>query len=102
MRITKGLKQAYDMQDFAFDSAMSLRQSLEKNGRIEVTREDAQAIAMLVRAWEQAQDRVRIHRNKPLPGSMRPEPKRKAVATTPITNIEPMSWAEPSPDAAQS
>ena len=74
MKISKGLKQAYDLQDLAYDAAMSLRQSLTKeDGTLKITREDAQAIALVVKAWETGQERIRIHRDKPLPGTRRPE-----------------------------
>ncbi len=71
-RISKGLTQAYELQDFTFQAAMSLKASLTKEGgSLKITREDARAIADLVRSWESAQERVRIHRNKPMPGSVR-------------------------------
>lgn len=38
----------------------------------------AQALRQAVAAWESATERVRIARNKPLPGSLRPESKPKA------------------------
>lgn len=101
MHISKGLKQAYAMQDFAFDSAMSLREALSKGGRLNITREDSQAIAQLVKAWEIAQDRIRIHRNKPLPGVMKPEPKRKTAQPSSITVLEPIS-ADDAPATGES
>lgn len=72
-RISKGLTQAYQLQDFTFEAAMSLRAALTKeDGTLKLAREDAQAIASLVKSWESCQERIRIHRNKPMPGSLRP------------------------------
>jgi hypothetical protein len=57
---------------------MSLKTSLVgENGTLKIAREDAQAIASLVKAWEACQERVRIHRGKPLPGTYRPKPQRR-------------------------
>ena len=78
MKISKGLKQAYDLQDFTFSALVALRDSLSQEGKLKVSREDATAIGNLIRAWEACQERVRIHRGKPLPGSLRPEPKKPA------------------------
>jgi hypothetical protein len=76
MRISKGLKQAYDLQDFTFQAALALKQSLTKeDGTLTVTRDDAMAIKQLVSAWESAQHRVAFHRKMPSPGSLRPQAK---------------------------
>ncbi len=75
MKISKGLTQAYQLQDFTFNATQALKESLLVNGKLVVTRDDAHAIGQLVRAWEIAQERVRIHRGKPLPGSKRPAPE---------------------------
>jgi hypothetical protein len=81
VKISKGLKQAYDLQDFTYSAILALKGSLtDEGGKLRVTRADASAIAQLSRAWEMTQERIRIHRNKPLPGSFKPEkptPKRK-------------------------
>jgi len=73
MRVSRGLKQAYDLQNFTFDAAMALKESMTKDGKVVLTRDDATAIQRLVSAWEACQERVRIHRGKPLPGSLRPD-----------------------------
>ncbi len=41
------------------------------------SREDAQALAALVKAWDTARDAVRIAKGKPLPGSLRPKAKER-------------------------
>jgi len=49
-------------------------------GKLMICREDASAIGSLVKAEESCQERIRIQRNKPLPGALRPESKRKSKA----------------------
>jgi hypothetical protein len=75
-----GRVQSYQVQAFAFNCLMVMERALTVKGELKLSREDAQAVSSLVRAWESAQERVRIHRNKPLPGSLRPvaKPKRSA------------------------
>ena len=72
MKISKGLKQAYDLQDFAFACALALKNALTKDGKLTVSREDAVAVGRIVDGWAKCQERIRIHRGKPLPGSLRP------------------------------
>lgn len=71
MRKTKGLKQAYEVQDLAFNALMRVKQELELNPD-QLSRDSINAITSLTRAWCDAQERIRIHRGKPLPGSKRP------------------------------
>jgi hypothetical protein len=73
MKISKGLKQPYELQDFTYAAALAHKDSLLVDGKLVVTREDASAICSLVKSWELAQERIRIHRNKPLPGVRRQE-----------------------------
>jgi hypothetical protein len=72
-----GRTQSYMVQGFAFDCLMALKTALTRNGAMKLTREDATAVAHLVRAWESAQERVRIQRGRPLPGTLRPKAKVK-------------------------
>jgi hypothetical protein len=72
--ISKGLKQAYDLQDLTYQAAISIGERVSPGQKI--SREDANVLANLVRAWESCQERIRIHRNKPLPGSRRPVPEQ--------------------------
>src|SRR5687768_11260855 len=57
MKISKGLKQAYDVQDFAYATLMAMKESLSSDGKLVLTRDDATAISHLVRAWQAAQER---------------------------------------------
>src|SRR5690242_7874844 len=88
MKISKGLKQAYDLQDFTYEAALALRDCLieksslrqgKQQGKMLVSREDASAIGSLVKAWESCQERIRIHRNKPMPGVLRPDGKKRVT-----------------------
>jgi hypothetical protein len=70
MRITKGMAQAYAAQDLAADALRALREQLSnEDGTLCVTKDDCQSIATLINALDKAQDRVRIHRGKPLPSA---------------------------------
>ena len=89
MKISKGLKQAYDLQDFTYEATLALRDSLveksslrqgKQKAKMYVSREDASAIGSLVKAWESCQERIRIHRNKPMPGVLRPDGKNPGRA----------------------
>jgi len=55
-----------------------------------ISREDAIALTGLVRAWESCQERIRIHRNKPLPGSRRHAPERAKSAESKPRNLPPI------------
>lgn len=91
-RISKGLTQAYELQDFTFDALMALRASLTgKDGKPKIAREDAQSIAAMVKAWELCQVRIQVHRRVPNPGSLKhavPKSKRKCQIAEPLP-IEP-------------
>jgi hypothetical protein len=77
VRISKGLKQAYDLQDFTFEAALALQRSLTKEGILTVTREDAQAIKNVVGAWQSAQARVAFHRRAFRPFKATVEPTKQ-------------------------
>jgi hypothetical protein len=77
MKTSKGLKQAYELQDFTFEAAMSLKDTLPReDGKLKIAREDAQAIAALVKSWESCQQRIQVHRRVPNPGSLKHDPKK--------------------------
>src|ERR1035437_7508011 len=88
---SKGLLQAYELRDLAHNAAMQFK------GFLPITDEAATAsareIAALIRAWSEADDHVRIHRNKPLPGSLRPVAK---VKRGPKPSLAPVTPQEPS------
>jgi hypothetical protein len=45
------------------------------SGGKKISREDAIALTAIVRAWGSCQERIRVHRSKPLPGPRRPAPE---------------------------
>lgn len=96
MRLSKGLLQAYAVQDLTFSALMNLKELVGKEGSL-VTREDAQAITGLVKAWETAQERIRIHRGKPLPGSLKPESKPKKLRAHPVIDVSSLMIADAQP-----
>ncbi len=113
---SKGLDQAYRLQDFAFAAAMRLQAQLTNHEYpkqlTNVSKEDAQSIATLIKAWETAQERIRIHKGKPLPGSLSHEkvkqPRRASAKLSALSALadelsEPRPAAEqpsePAPDA---
>jgi hypothetical protein len=101
MKLSKGLIQAYDLRDLTHKLALELAEAqpdkeLDKTSR-------AKEVAALVRAWAEADDHVRIHRGKPLPGTLRPvaKPKKSKSKTEPepvtLQAIEPVAeQAKPS------
>lgn len=89
--ISKGLRQAFDVQDFAFDAIQALRDSLRVDGKLKVTRDDALAIKNVATVWREAQERIAFHRRVPSPGSLRPvsgkATKRKARGDDPFNGM---------------
>jgi len=85
VKISKGLKQAYDLRDIAH----GLATKLAANQANESEMESARVTAQLIRSWSEADDRVRIHRGKPLPGTLRPvkRPTPRRVRA----NVDPFS-----------
>ena len=97
-RISKGLTQAYELQDFTYAAAMALKDSLtKKNGILKIAREDAQAVCALIKAWVECQQRIQVHRRVPNPGSLKHAvQKSKRQARRVIIMPEPI-MVEPSP-----
>lgn len=88
MRKSKGLSQAYDAQNLCHEAILAWkREHTNEVGQIVLGESGSSQLSQLVKAFTEAQDRVRIHRNKPLPGSMRPEPKRKQANATVISVV---------------
>ena len=71
---SKQLRLAYASQDITADALSRFHQSLPANPKL-FTPEQAQALASLMSAFALAQERVRICRGTPLPGTMRPTRK---------------------------
>ncbi len=90
--ISKQLRQAYEMQDFAFELVGKLRESL--NGHA-LSREDAATFCALQKAWQGCQERISFHRRVPSPGSLKQpmaQSKRKrSKRTLPPPPTTPLS-----------
>jgi hypothetical protein len=72
------LKQVIDLQNAAYDCAMRLREDALRDGLDSERRaKTATALGNLIKAWDSAEDRKRIIRGKPLPGSLRPSTEKK-------------------------
>ena len=93
------LKQSLALQEATFKTCMELRedtQSLaaeDKSGRVRI----ASALAGLVKAWDILEDRKRVLRNRPLPGSLRPDPIKKQKQAKP--SLAPISQQDLEPES---
>jgi hypothetical protein len=63
---------------------MSLKKGMTKEGEMTVTREDAAAIAQLLKSWDTARDAVRILKGKGLPASVRAKSSSSAGPVEPL------------------
>jgi len=70
-RNLKQTLQAAKLQRFAFDAALALQTELSKDGVLRVTRDDAMALAQLVRSWDVAANRLRVLRGRGLPAAVK-------------------------------
>ena len=104
MRITKGMAQAYAAQDLAADALRALREQLtNEDGTLTLTKDDCQSIATLINALDKAQDRVRIHRGKPLPSATDAKRGRKLTgkpvgAVIELQELKRIEQAQPEPE----
>lgn len=99
---SRGLGQAYALREFAWEGMTALKLALtdKTSGKVVIARSDARdivsAICGMMKSWELADDRIRIHRGKPLPGSLRPAPKASKQKRKP-DSLEPLSKIKPKP-----
>jgi hypothetical protein len=77
---------------------LALKASMLKGGKLVIEREDASAICSLVKAWESCQERIRIHRNKPMPGVLKPEKAKPRMKATPSTLVAKSAQPLPASD----
>src|SRR5687767_13463643 len=91
--ISKALTQAYIVQDITFlDIKTCKEQRVTEDGKsLQLGENDAAKLGTLVKAWTDAQDRVRIHRGKPLPGVLKHESRPRKRKRTEIVILEPQS-----------
>ena len=90
----RGLTQAYEFREIASMHALELKDT--PAGNLEELATRAQALRNLANVWSLASDRIRILRGRPLPGSLRPEPKKpKRVSTRAIPSEDPPTPSTP-------
>lgn len=78
---SRSLKQAYQAQDLAFATLCDYRAAIAPNGKPhKLSSEEANTLANLVNAFLACQERVRIHRRVPLPGTASPKANRKTAS----------------------
>lgn len=76
----KALAQAYDVQDFAYSALMALKAETQKDGKQQaLSKDDAATLGTLGKVWRDAQEQIRIHRGKPLPGSLTHEKVKRGA-----------------------
>ncbi len=96
MTISKGLTQAYQVQDFAYAAIQAFKaQCTNEQGILKLTRDDALALGHLHRMWQGAQERVSFHRRVPGPGVLKPVQPDKHKARKPTA---PLRLAKPTPE----
>jgi hypothetical protein len=78
------LRQVVDLQERAYQVAVRLSEDCLKDGLDSERRaKSATAMGNLIKAWDSAEDRKRIIRGKPLPGSLRPSSEKKPRRAAP-------------------
>lgn len=93
--VSKGLTQAYEVQDLAYQAIMQFKKDrTNSSGELVLGKFDSMKLAQLVKSWEIAQERVRINRNKPLPGSLRPDTQLKRVRVRRPANVIDVTYPQ--------
>jgi hypothetical protein len=91
MAKTKQLQAAYDAQDIAIAALKAWdRDHKNEKGETVLGEYGPLQLSQLMRAFAESQERVRICRNKPLPGSLRPEKKGKSRKLAELIALEPL------------
>jgi hypothetical protein len=78
-------------------------QLTNEDGTLTLTKDDCQSIATLINALDKAQDRVRIHRGKPLPSAGDAKRGRKLTgkpvgAVIELQELKRIEQAQPEPE----
>lgn len=94
------LKDCLALQRLLRDLALSLREDVAPE-IAEIRARKATAVAAAAKGWETLEDRKRILRGRPLPGSLRPEkepPARKRKTLISLSEPETIALSPGSPD----
>lgn len=93
------LRQLLQVQQVAFRSILALEEDLVRSEDVALRARTGSSIAQLARSWDALEDRKRILRGRPLPGSLKPEkekPKR-----IPYWHAVPLEEPEPTEPPAK-
>ncbi|MGO8835824.1 MAG: hypothetical protein ACLQQ0_00215 [Limisphaerales bacterium] len=84
-----GRAQAADLQRFAYDAAVSLRDACtdKATGKLTMTPTTAKAVKELIHAWDTARDALRVLRGRGLPASVRSKAPRSPVPVQPLDRV---------------
>lgn len=84
------LQEAVEIKAIAYDALKQLHAQIGSHDKEQAdqARAMAQAVTTLIKGWETGVEAIRIARNKPLPGSLRPESKSKPAKSKPHTFSE--------------
>jgi len=82
--------QARELRDLAHQVVVQVA----RNPLTEELKDRARALDSCIRAWECAADRERIAAGKPLPGSIRPEPRKRRERVPLVTQSAPVPEVE--------
>lgn len=90
------MKQALALRDLTYNAALAICPALSLGEKL--PRDDAMALASLLKGYDAMCNRIRILRGKPLPGSRRPAPEPAKPKYPPPKNRPPvMVGAIPGP-----
>lgn len=88
---SKAWVQSLELQALAMKTANTLSKDLQFTPDKELRTKQAQALAAVIRAYDTIEERKRILKGKPMPGSLRPESKTKRKTqkhTAPLEIVE--------------
>jgi hypothetical protein len=67
------LRQVLQLQQATYDTALALKEDVVRSEDVALRARTASSIAQLARSWDTLENRKRVLRGRPLPGSLRPE-----------------------------
>jgi hypothetical protein len=67
------LRQVLQLQQATYDTTLALKEDVVRSEDVALRARTASSIAQLARSWDTLENRKRVLRGRPLPGSLRPE-----------------------------
>lgn len=92
-RKSTALREATELQRLAHKTAMALEADLDSATDHKARKSVSVALRQAMAAYESASELVRIARNKPLPGSLRPESPVKKQRKQPVSTFQEIAPA---------